>query len=45
LTDNEPEWAAEERKPGIFYVPVDMRDARATRLLELVHRSKEALDV
>jgi poly-gamma-glutamate synthesis protein (capsule biosynthesis protein) len=45
LTDNEPQWAAEERKPGIFYVPVDMRDARATRLLELVRRSKEALDV
>jgi poly-gamma-glutamate capsule biosynthesis protein CapA/YwtB (metallophosphatase superfamily) len=45
LTDNEPEWAAVERKPGIFYVPIDLHDTRAARLLELIHQSKEAVDV
>jgi poly-gamma-glutamate capsule biosynthesis protein CapA/YwtB (metallophosphatase superfamily) len=45
LTDNEPEWAAVERKPGIIYVPIDLHDTRAAGLLELIRQSKEAVDV
>jgi poly-gamma-glutamate capsule biosynthesis protein CapA/YwtB (metallophosphatase superfamily) len=41
LTDNEPGWEAEAWKPGIFYVPIDLHDTRAARLLELMRQSKE----
>jgi poly-gamma-glutamate capsule biosynthesis protein CapA/YwtB (metallophosphatase superfamily) len=45
LTDNEPGWAAEGHKPGTFYVPIDLHDDRAARLLALVRQGKEAVDV
>ena len=45
LTDNEPGWEAEARKPGIFYVPIDVHDRRADTLLEMIRQTKEAVDV
>ncbi len=36
FTDNEPDWEATVDAPGVFYVPVDLADARAGRLLEIV---------
>ncbi len=41
FTDNEPEWEAGERVPGVFYVPVDTGDPRARRLFGLVRESKK----
>lgn len=43
FTDNQPDWEATGRAPGIHYVPVDDVDAgdrRVTDLLELVRRTK-----
>jgi len=45
LTDNEPGWEATEEQPGIFYVPTTLKDKRAEKLLELVRRTKEAVDL
>jgi poly-gamma-glutamate capsule biosynthesis protein CapA/YwtB (metallophosphatase superfamily) len=44
FTDNEPGWEAEERKPGIFYVPIDVHDTRAKKLLEMIRKCKAELD-
>lgn len=40
-TDNEPGWQAGPGSPGVFHVPVSLRDARARQLLELVRRTRE----
>lgn len=43
FTDNQPDWEATFRAPGIHYIPVDRVDAgdrRVTDLLELVGRTK-----
>ena len=42
FTDNQPDWEATGRDPGIHYVPVgcDAGDRRVTDLLELVRRTK-----
>jgi poly-gamma-glutamate capsule biosynthesis protein CapA/YwtB (metallophosphatase superfamily) len=45
FTDNEPEWEATEDQPGIFYVPISLKDHRAGKLLELVRRTKEMVDL
>ena len=44
FTDNEPDWEATEERPGIFYVPIDLKDKRAGKLLELVNRTKTIVD-
>jgi len=44
-TDNEPAWEATEQQPGLLYVPVDVHDRRANRLLELVEQSRAEVDV
>jgi poly-gamma-glutamate capsule biosynthesis protein CapA/YwtB (metallophosphatase superfamily) len=45
FTDNEPDWEATEEQPGIFYVPITLNDKRAEKLLEMVRRTKEAVDL
>jgi len=45
FTDNEPGWEATSDTPGIFYVPVDLEDKRAKRLLELVKETKKRADL
>lgn len=44
FTDNEPDWEATERQPGICYVPVDLQDARAVQLFARVREAKQAVD-
>jgi poly-gamma-glutamate synthesis protein (capsule biosynthesis protein) len=45
FTDNEPDWEATEDRPGVYYVPTDLTDSRATRLLEIIRESREVVDV
>jgi len=45
FTDNEPDWEATAQEPGIFYVPVDMKDDRAKRLFEIVRQTKKEVDL
>ncbi|MDG6996031.1 MAG: CapA family protein [Nitrososphaerota archaeon] len=44
ITDNQPEWEARENNPGIFYVPIDLRDHRAKKLIDILKRTKTAVD-
>ena len=44
FTDNEPDWEATENLPGVFYVPIDLQDERARKLLEIVRRARESVD-
>jgi poly-gamma-glutamate synthesis protein (capsule biosynthesis protein) len=44
-TDNEPGWAAGPSTPGVFYVPLDQRDARFERLLTAIARAAPACDL
>ncbi|MCL4387077.1 CapA family protein, partial [Patescibacteria group bacterium] len=43
FTDNEPDWEATETKPGIYYVPIDLTDARAINLFKNIKRTKKDL--
>jgi poly-gamma-glutamate capsule biosynthesis protein CapA/YwtB (metallophosphatase superfamily) len=45
FTDNQPDWEATGRAPGIYYVPVDSVDRRVTDLLELVRRTKDQVQL
>ena len=36
FTDNEPGWEAATDRPGVFYVPTDLTDMRAKRLLDAI---------
>ena len=45
FTDNEPDWEAKADQPGVFYVPVDLKDRRAQHLLEIVRNERNALDL
>ena len=45
FTDNEPGWEATSDTPGTFYVPVDLEDERARRLLGLVRETKKRADL
>ena len=44
FTDNEPDWEATEKHPGIWYVPIDLKEKRAHHLLERVSQTKEQVD-
>lgn len=44
FTDNEPQWEVKEDCPGIFYVPIDVKDRRAKYLFDLVRRIKKSID-
>lgn len=39
-TDNEPDWAASGKHPGVWYVPIQVQDERAHQLFEIVQRTK-----
>ncbi len=45
FTDNEPDWEATADRPGIFHVPVDLRDPRARTLLETVAGARPRVDL
>ncbi|MBZ5540113.1 MAG: CapA family protein [Acidobacteriia bacterium] len=45
FTDNEPEWEAGADWPGTFYVPTDLADARAKKLLQAVREHRKAVDL
>ena len=45
FTDNEPDWEATADRPGVFYVPTDLTDSRATKLLEIIRESREVVDL
>jgi poly-gamma-glutamate synthesis protein (capsule biosynthesis protein) len=45
FTDNEPEWEAKSGKPGVFYVPVDVRDPGAQKLFRIVDQTKKKVDL
>lgn len=42
---NEPEWVAEEDRPGVWFVPVDVHDARARTFFERVKDMRQAVDM
>lgn len=44
FTDNEPEWEAGPKKPGIFYVPIDLKDKRADFLFNLIDEVRKKVD-
>lgn len=45
FTDNEPDWEATAHKPGVFYVPMDLKDRRGQNLLDIVRRERNAVDL
>ena len=45
FTDNEPGWEAATDRPGVLYVPTDLTDSRAKKLLELIRESRDVVDV
>lgn len=44
FTDNEPDWEAGADWPGVFYVPTDLKDSRAAKLLDIIRERREAVD-
>lgn len=44
FTDNEPEWAAQENKPGILYIPTDTNDKRMQIFLKLIENLRKTVD-
>lgn len=44
FTDNEPQWEASSDRPGVFYVPIDLRDDRTQNLLDIVHKHKAMME-
>lgn len=44
-TDNEEEWEAGERTPGVFYVPIDSNASQSALLFREVGRMKEEADL
>jgi poly-gamma-glutamate capsule biosynthesis protein CapA/YwtB (metallophosphatase superfamily) len=44
FTDNEPSWAANHARPGVWYVPIDPADERATYLFDTVSRARDTVD-
>jgi poly-gamma-glutamate synthesis protein (capsule biosynthesis protein) len=45
FTDNEPDWEATADRPGVFYVPTDLTDSRAMKLLDIIRASREVVDL
>ncbi len=45
FTDNEPEWEATAKKPGVLYSPIDLEDEHARGLFRLVEASKARVDL
>jgi poly-gamma-glutamate capsule biosynthesis protein CapA/YwtB (metallophosphatase superfamily) len=45
FTDNEPQWEAGPRNPGVFYLPVDVSDERAATLFQIVRETRKHTDL
>lgn len=45
FTDNEPNWEAKKNSPGIYYVPIDLKDQRAKNLFTLVEKIKKQVNI
>lgn len=45
FTDNEPGWEAKDRKPGVYYVPTDLKDRRSERLFKKVAAARREADI
>lgn len=41
FTDNEPQWEAGPRRPGVFYSPIDIADERARMLFETIRETRK----
>jgi poly-gamma-glutamate synthesis protein (capsule biosynthesis protein) len=44
-TDNEPDWAAGDRTPGVYFVPADVDQADASGLFSQVRGARELADL
>ena len=44
FTDDQAEWAAEENKPGIYFVPVKINDKRAQDLFQRIRDLRQEVD-
>lgn len=44
FTDNEPDWAAQETKPGILYIPTDINDKRMQNFLNHIENLRKQVD-
>ncbi len=45
FSDNEPDWEASDHTPGIFYVPISVKNPQAQDLFEIVRQTKPKADV
>ncbi|MBI5643992.1 MAG: CapA family protein [Deltaproteobacteria bacterium] len=45
FTDNEPDWEAKEKTPGVYYLPVDLKDPRAAMLLDMIGEAKKRAEL
>lgn len=45
FTDNEPSWEAGDKTPGLFYVPVNIKDRRVKVLFETIKKTRDDVDI
>lgn len=45
FTDNEPEWAAQNDKPGIFHLPTKINDADVQSFFKLIEKIRPEVDL
>lgn len=45
FTDNEPAWEAATEQAGVWFVPIDLENARAAGLMAKIHRIREEVDL
>lgn len=44
FTDNEPDWEAQENKPGLLYIPTDISDGRMQNFLRHIEKLRKEVD-
>lgn len=44
FTDNEPDWASQENKPGVLYIPTDINDRRMQDFLKHIEHLRNTVD-
>ncbi|WP_041245481.1 CapA family protein [Geotalea uraniireducens] len=45
FTDNEPAWEAATEQAGVWFVPIDLQNARAAGLMAKIHRVRAEVDL
>ena len=45
FTDNEPDWEAGPSRPGVFYVPTNLNDWRAAKLMSIARENRGNVDL